>query len=237
MAYPDGREAISNIDLKLQVGEITALVGPTGAGKTSLAYLIPGFHDASSGVIRIDGKDVNDISLKSLRDQVSYVFQETQLFSNSIRDNIRYGKPDATQGEVERAASIAGAHDFISALPEGYDTHLGTVTSKISVGQKQRIAIARGLIKPASILVLDEPTSALDPETESYLVQALQEAAKDRLVVIIAHRLSTIANADKIVFLDDGKIVEHGTHEKLMADPSGHYHHFVNLQSATTGSA
>jgi ABC-type multidrug transport system fused ATPase/permease subunit len=237
MAYPDGREAISNIDLKLQVGEITALVGPTGAGKTSLAYLIPGFHDASSGVIRIDGKDVNDISLKSLRDQVSYVFQETQLFSNSIRDNIRYGKPDATQGEVERAASIAGAHDFISALPEGYDTQLGTVTSKISVGQKQRIAIARGLIKPASILVLDEPTSALDPETESYLVQALQEAAKDRLVVIIAHRLSTIANADKIVFLDDGKILEQGTHEKLMADPGGHYHHFVNLQSATTGSA
>ena len=237
MAYPDGREAISNIDLKLQVGELTALEGTTGAGKTSLAYLIPGFHDASSGTIRIDGKDINDISLRSLRGQVSYVFQETQLFSNSIRDNIRYGKPDATQGEVERAASIAGAHDFISALPEGYDTQLGTVTSKISVGQKQRIAIARGLIKPASILVLDEPTSALDPETESYLVQALQEAAKDRLVVIIAHRLSTIANADKIVFLDDGKILEQGTHEKLMADPGGHYHHFVNLQSATTGSA
>ena len=236
MAYPDGREALRDVDLTLDVGEITALVGPTGAGKTSLAHLIPGYHDASAGTIRIDGLNINDISLKSLREQVSYVFQETQLFSDSIRDNIRYGKPDATQEEVERAARIAGAHDFINALPEGYDTRLGTVTSKISVGQKQRIAIARGLIKPSSVLILDEPTSALDPETESYLVQALHEAAKDRLVVIIAHRLSTIANADKIVFLDDGKILEQGTHDSLMADGESHYHRFVTLQSAPVAS-
>ena len=236
MAYPDGRVALSGVDLTLKVGEITALVGPTGAGKTSLAYLIPGFHDVSAGTISIDARDIADISLKSLRGQVSYVFQETQLFSDSILDNIRYGKPDATREEIEKAARIAGAHDFITMLPEGYETKLGTVTSKISVGQKQRIAIARGLIKPASVLILDEPTSALDPETESYLVQALHEAAKDRLVVIIAHRLSTIANADKIVFLEEGKVLEQGTHETLMADPDSHYHRFVSLQSSTFGS-
>jgi ABC-type multidrug transport system fused ATPase/permease subunit len=233
LVYPDGRRALDDVSIEMKVGEITALVGPTGAGKTSLAYLVPEFNTATEGRVLIDGVESGQLSLESLRRQVSYVFQETQLFSDSILDNIRYGNPGATLDEVERAARMAGAHDFITELPQGYDTLLGTVTSKISVGQKQRIAIARGLIKSSSVLILDEPTSALDPETEAYLVQALHEAARNKLVIIIAHRLSTIANADKIIFLEAGKVVEQGTHEELLNLADGHYREFVALQSAT----
>ena len=152
--------------------------------------------------------------------------------AESIADNIRYGKPDATIEEIERVARVVGIHDFISELPDGYDTPLGTTSSKLSVGQKQRISIARGLIRDTPILILDEPTSALDPETEGYLISALQEAAKDRLVIVIAHRLSTIRKADSIVFLEEGEVREQGSHEELMAVESGHYRRFVELQSA-----
>ena len=232
LVYPDGRPAVSNIDLDAKVGEIVAFVGPTGAGKTSLAYLIPRFHAATSGVVAVDGHDVADLTLESLRSQVTYVFQETQLLSESIGDNIRYGRLDATQEDVERVARISGVHDFIVSLPQGYDTKLGgAAASKLSVGQKQRIAIARGLLRDAKILILDEPTSALDPETEEYLVQSLHEAAKDRLVIIIAHRLSTIVQADRIVFLEDGRVVEQGSHSELMAIDEGHYRNFVGLQT------
>lgn len=232
LVYPDGRRALQGVDLDARVGEIVAFVGPTGAGKTSLAYLIPRFHVASEGEIRIDGHNVNDLTLESLRRQTTYVFQETQLFSESILDNIRYGEPDADRAEVERVAGIAGVHDFINSLPEGYDTKLGTASSsKLSVGQKQRISIARGLLRHSRILILDEPTSALDPETEEYLVQSLHEAARDRLVIIIAHRLSTIAQADKIVFLDDGRVVEQGSHDELLAMENGQYREFVSLQT------
>ena len=230
--YPDGREALRDVELALRAGEVTALVGPTGAGKTSLAYLVPGFHDPTVGAVRMDGVDLRDFSLASVRAQVSFVFQEPQLFSDSILDNIRYGNRDAGRDAVERAARLAGVHDFVAALPDGYATRLGTVISKLSVGQIQRIAIARGLLKPASVLILDEPTSALDPETETYLVRALREAAKDKLVVVIAHRLSTIAGADKIVFIEDGQVREEGTHATLMAKQDGHYRRFVELQSA-----
>jgi len=231
--YSDGRRALEGIDLTARVGEITALVGPTGAGKTSLAHLLPAFHAPSEGTLLIDGVEVGDIAVRSLRRQVAYVFQETQLFSDSILDNIRYAKPDASRDEVERVARIAGAHDFIAALPDGYQTRLGTVTSKLSVGQKQRIAIARGLLQDASILILDEPTSALDPETESYLVDALEEAAKDKLVLVIAHRLSTVARADRVVFLEDGRIVEQGPPAELLSRPDGRYRGFVELQAST----
>ena len=178
LTYPDGRQALSGINLEAGIGEIVALVGPTGAGKTSLAHLLPAYYLPTTGTITIDGHDILDISKASLREQVSYVFQETHLFSDSILDNICYGASDASRDVVEQAARVAGAHDFISELPDGYDTRLGTVTSKLSVGQKQRIAIARGLVKSSRILILDEPTSALDPETEAHLVAALDEAAK-----------------------------------------------------------
>ena len=229
--YPDGRRALRNVNLEAHVGEIIAFVGPTGAGKTSLAYLVPAFLEATEGTVSISGTDLKDVSVDSLRDQVSYVFQETQLFSDSILDNIRYGKKDASLEEVEEVARVAGAHEFIMALPDGYQTSLGTVTSKLSVGQKQRIAIARGLLRDARVLILDEPTSALDPETEAYLVDALHEAAKDKLVIIIAHRLSTIANADRISFLQEGEIREAGSHEELMSMPDGHYRDYVTLQA------
>ena len=235
LIYPDGRRALSDISFKASIGEIVALVGPTGAGKTSLAYLVPRYHVASEGSIRIDDVNINKYDVSSLRDQITYVFQETQLFSYSIRDNIRFGNQNAEQDEVERVARIAGIHDFIMSLPEQYDTRLGNTNAKISVGQKQRISIARGLLRKSKILILDEPTSALDPETEQYLVSSLHEAAKDRLVIIIAHRLSTIAHADKIIYLDEGQILEEGTHDELVARDGGAYRRFVELQ--TTASA
>ena len=233
LVYPDGRRALRDVDLEARIGEIVAFAGPTGAGKTSLAYMVPAFVQATEGTVSIDGVDLKDVSVESLRKQVSYVFQETQLFSDSILENIRYGNPAATEAQVERAARVAGAHDFIAALPDGYRTNLGTVTSKLSVGQKQRIAIARGLLRDARILILDEPTSALDPETEAYLVDALHEAAKDRLVIIIAHRLSTIAHADRIYFLEQGEVRESGSHEELMALPDGRYREYVSLQAGS----
>ena len=215
------------------MGEIIALVGPTGAGKTSLAYLIPRFLRPSSGKIFADDYDLSKVKVESLRNQTSYVFQETQLFSESIAHNIRYGNNKATDQEIERAAQIAGAHDFISKLPDGYETNLGTITSKLSVGQKQRIAIARGLLRESQILILDEPTSALDPETESYLIDALHEAAKDKLVIIIAHRLSTIVHSDRIYFLEDGEIKESGSHSELMNLAEGQYKNYVAMQTSS----
>jgi len=232
LVYPDGRRALKDVSFEAKIGQIVAFVGPTGSGKTSLAYLLPRYHMATEGEVFIDGVDVRDIKIESLRSQITYVFQETQLFSLSIFDNICFGKPEASQAEVERVTKIAGIHDFIISLPEGYETKLGsTAVSKLSVGQKQRIAIARGLLRDSKILILDEPTSALDPETEQYLVNALKEASKDRLVIIIAHRLSTIANADKIIFLEDGVILEQGSPGELMRNEESHYRNYVRLQT------
>jgi ABC-type multidrug transport system fused ATPase/permease subunit len=234
-SYPDGTPALESVTLEARVGQVTALVGPAGAGKTTLAYLLPRFVTPSSGRLCFDGRDVRDTTLDSIRDQVAFVFQETVLFDATVEENIRLGNASATDTEVRRAARIAGADEFIRRLPDGYSTALGRSGGKLSVGQKQRLSIARALVRTSRILVLDEPTSALDPETEQRLVGALREAARDRLVLVIAHRLSTVRAADQIVFLEAGRILERGGHHELMARPGGAYRRFVELQ--TRGAA
>ena len=229
-SYPDGRRALSAVNLDLKMGEVVAIVGPTGSGKTSLAYLVPAFLQATAGRVLVDGRDVAEVDLDSLRSQVAYVFQEHVLLSASIRDNLLLAKPDATDDEVLRALEGAACMDFIRELPDGIDTVLGQSGDTLSVGQQQRLCIARGLIRDTRILILDEPTAALDPKTENELLEALRSGAKDRLVIVIAHRLSTIRNADRIVFLEAGRVRDVGDHESLMAKVGGPYRRFVALQ-------
>ncbi|MDA1299785.1 MAG: ABC transporter ATP-binding protein [Proteobacteria bacterium] len=233
--YPDGRVALRNINLSLKPGELVAIVGPTGAGKTSLAYLVPAYLTPSRGRVLFDGKDTREINLDSLRDQVSYVFQEHLLMSESIRANLLLVNLQASDAEIHDALTTAGAMDFVNALPDGVDTILGRSGDTLSVGQKQRLCIARGLIRDTSVLILDEPTAALDPQTENALVNALRQAAKGKLVIVIAHRLSTIRQADRIVFLEDGEITDIGNHHDLMSDPDGRYRRFVELQAGNVG--
>lgn len=230
--YPDGHPALSNIDLDLQVGELVALVGPTGAGKTSLAYLIPSMLTPTSGQILIDGHDIMDLDITSLRDQITYVFQEHILLSESIRENLLFANPKASEDDILEALTTAGCMEFIDELDDGIDTVLGRSGDTLSVGQQQRLSIARGLVRKSSILILDEPTAALDPATENQLVASLQAAAADRLVIVIAHRLSTIRTADRIVFLDEGRIKDVGSHDTLMSNTDSAYREFVDLQAA-----
>ena len=228
--YPDGRVALTNINLTLTPGELVAIVGPTGAGKTSLAFLIPAYISPTHGRVLFDGRDTREVNLDTLRDQVSYVFQEHLLMSESIRANLLLVNPQASESDMRAALTTAGAIDFVDELPDGIDTVLGRSGDTLSVGQKQRLSIARGLIRDTSVLILDEPTAALDPQTENALVRALRAAAKDRLVVVIAHRLSTIRQADRIVFLEKGEIKDVGSHDELMAEANSRYRHFVELQ-------
>ena len=231
--YPNGHQALRDINLEMSFNQVVALVGPTGSGKTSLAYLIPAFLKASSGKVRVDGHDVIDVDLNSLRDQVAYIFQEHFLLSESIRSNLQVANPQATDEQISEALDIAGCTEFIEKLPQDVDTVLGRSGDTLSVGQQQRLSIARGLIRDAKILILDEPTAALDPQTENLLVRSLRRAAEGRLVVVIAHRLSTIQQADQIVFLEDGEIKETGSHESLMAQEGGAYREYVDLQNTS----
>ncbi|MBV9766436.1 MAG: ATP-binding cassette domain-containing protein [Acidobacteriaceae bacterium] len=225
------RTVLDGINLDIKVGEVVAVVGSSGAGKTTLANLVPRFYDVTGGAVQIDGRDVRDIRLNSLRENVSIVAQETFLFNDTVFDNIAYGRPDAKEEEVFSAAKTALADEFVRKLPDGYRTVIGERGLKLSGGQRQRIAIARALLKDAPILILDEATSHLDTESERLVQQALTALMMRRTVLVIAHRLSTIRQADKIVVLDAGKIAEFGTHDQLMA-AKGLYHHLHELQHA-----
>jgi ABC-type multidrug transport system fused ATPase/permease subunit len=229
--YPDGTEALVDASLELRVGRVVALVGPAGAGKTTLASCVPRYLTPTAGRVLFDGVDAASATLASVRAEVGFVFQETVLFDGTVADNLRLGRPDASDAELRRAAETAGADEFVRRLPQGYATRLGRSGGKLSVGQKQRLAIARALLRPSRVLLLDEPTSALDPETEQRLVAALREASRDHAVLVVAHRLSTIRAADEILFLEGGRIVERGSHDELVARPGGAYRRFALLQT------
>ena len=215
--YEDSEEnVLSHVNLKVKPGEYVALVGSSGAGKTTLCSMIPRFYDVTSGSIRLDGKDIRDIKLKELRRQIGIVQQDVYLFAGNVMDNIRYGKPDASDEEVIRAAMAANAHEFIMGLPQGYETDIGQRGVKLSGGQKQRLSIARVFLKNTPVLIFDEATSALDNESEKIVKQSLEKLAKDRTTFVIAHRLSTIRNAQRILVLTENGIAEEGTHESLL---------------------
>ena len=215
-AYTPGETVLDEINLDIAPGTVVALVGPTGVGKTTLAGLIPRFYDVNAGSITLDGHDVRDLKLKSLRQQISIVLQDVFLFNGSVRDNILFGRADATDEEMVLASKIANAHEFIEQMPDGYDTLIGERGVKLSGGQRQRLAIARAVLKDAPILILDEATSSVDAETERLIQQALERLMVGKTTIVIAHRLSTIRSADVIVVLEGSRIVEIGTHEQLM---------------------
>ena len=228
-SYNESEQVLSHIDLDIRAGETLALVGPSGGGKTTLCSLLPRFYDVAGGSVSIDGIDVRDIRLESLRNAIGIVQQDVYLFSGSIRDNIAYGKPDATDEEVEAAARKANIHDFIAGLENGYDTYVGERGARLSGGQKQRISIARVFLKNPRILILDEATSALDNESERRIQEALDLLARNRTTIVIAHRLSTIRNADEIVVIGSDGILERGTHSSLLRE-NGLYARYYNMQ-------
>jgi ATP-binding cassette subfamily B protein len=214
--YAVGDMVLEGVDLDIAAGTVVALVGPTGVGKTTMANLIPRFYDVCEGSITLDGYDIRDLSLKSLREQISIVLQTVFLFNDTVRENILFGRPGATEDEVFEAATVANAHEFITQLPSGYSTVIGERGVKLSGGQRQRLAIARAVLKDAPVLILDEATSSVDAETEHLIQQALERLMVGRTTIIVAHRLSTIRSADAIVVLEGSRIVETGTHEELM---------------------
>lgn len=228
-SYDNENFVLSNINLTVPVGEALAIVGPSGGGKTTITNLIPRFLDLKEGSILIDGIDIRDVTVASLRNQIAMVTQQTILFNDTVRNNIAYGDQQAPEEQIHEAAKAAFAYDFIQALPKGFDTIIGEGGARLSGGQQQRISIARAILKNAPILILDEATSALDTESEREVQKALENLMKDRTTLVIAHRLSTIKNADRIIVIKDGAIVEQGTHDLLIAQ-KGEYEMLYNMQ-------
>jgi subfamily B ATP-binding cassette protein MsbA len=232
-AYRPGRPVLEDVDLEVPRGSVVALVGPSGAGKSTLVDLIARFHDPTAGRITVDGVDLREFGIGSLRACLGVVSQETVLFHDTVRENIAYGMPDRTPADVERAARAAYAHEFVSALPRGYDTVVGERGTQLSGGQRQRLAIARAILRDPPILILDEATSALDTEAERLVQAAIERLLAGRTVFVIAHRLSTVQRADQIVVMDRGRIVERGDHATLLArSPAGLYRRLHDLQFA-----
>ena len=214
----DDEAIVEDVSFDVDGGDTVALVGPTGAGKSTAVKLLMRLYDVDEGAVRVDGTDVRDATVYSLRQQMGYVSQETFLFYGTVRDNIAYGSPDVTDEDIRAAAKAAEAHDFVQSLPEGYDTMVGERGVKLSGGQRQRVAIARAILKDPEILVLDEATSDVDTETEMLIQRSLDKLTEDRTTFVIAHRLSTVKDADQIVVLEDGRVVERGTHQELLAE-------------------
>jgi len=230
-SYTGRVDTLRDINFEARPGEVIAIVGPTGAGKSTLLSLLPRFYAAASGRVMLDGHDITQVTLRSLRNQISMVLQEPLLFSGTIAQNIRYGRLDATMDEVIEAAKAANAHEFISQLPQGYETELGERGAQVSGGERQRISVARAFLKDAPILILDEPTSSIDSRTESVILDALDRLMVGRTTFMIAHRLSTVRKADLILVLDQGRLIEHGTHEQLLRR-GGLYRQLHEIQSA-----
>ena len=236
--YPDDHvPVLEDINITVRPGERIALVGPSGGGKTTMCNLLPRFYDTTSGSIAIDGQDIKNVTLQSLRSNIGVVQQDVYLFSGSVYENISYGRPGATREEVMEAAKLAGAHEFITELQDGYDTYVGERGVKLSGGQKQRISIARVFLKNPAILILDEATSALDNESEYLVSQSLEKLAVGRTTLTIAHRLTTIQGADRILVLAGNKIVEEGNHEQLLEKKGMYYQLYTTANRLNQGIA